>query len=182
MLTHPLAPGRIYAALGDGLMQRGRSYAESRDGGDTWHYSGDGLGEFVYLYAMAVNPADPDDVLVAGSPSPRAAHGEVRPVWSSPARSALSGVDHTHNAEGPSSIFRRSGDRWIEDAEGFPKEKSLIPILATDASRPGDWLALSNLGLFARRAGSDRWEVLANTPEWLQMHAMCLLAIHHHRG
>jgi hypothetical protein len=45
LLTHPLAPGRLYAALGDALFTPGRSFAESRDDddGDSWQYSGRGL-------------------------------------------------------------------------------------------------------------------------------------------
>ena len=40
LLTHPLAPQRLYAAFGDALLRPGRSFAESPDGGDTGVYSG----------------------------------------------------------------------------------------------------------------------------------------------
>ena len=50
LLTHPLAPRWLYAALGDALLRPGRSFAESPDGGDTWVYSGKGLEASPYLY------------------------------------------------------------------------------------------------------------------------------------
>jgi len=33
--------------------------------------------------------------------------------------------------QGGASIFRREADIWVEDAEGFPRDRSLIPVLAT---------------------------------------------------
>ena len=51
LLTHPLAPRCLYAALGDALLRPGRSFAESPDGGDTWVYSGKGLEAEPYLYS-----------------------------------------------------------------------------------------------------------------------------------
>jgi len=49
LLTHLLAPRRLYATLGDALLRPGRSFAESTDGGDTWVYSGKGLEAAPYL-------------------------------------------------------------------------------------------------------------------------------------
>ncbi len=174
--THPAAPGRLYAALGDGLMQRGRSYGESRDGGATWRYLGEGFGEMVYLYGMAIDPADPDDIRVAASTGPRAAHDDKGLRWKSAARTALSKLHLARDTDGPSSIFRRAGDRWIEDAEGFPRDHSLIPVLATDPDKPGRWLALSNLGLFEKGQGDEAWRTITDPPEWVDMHPMCLAA------
>jgi hypothetical protein len=174
LLTHPAAPGRIYAALGDALMSRGHSYAESRDGGMTWRYSGEGLGSLVYLYGMAVDPADPDNIRIAASTGPRAAHGDWGPAWQSAARSALSRLRLARDGDGPSSIFRRQCDRWVEDAEGFPREHSLIPVLTADPHRPGYWYALSNLGLFAKADGRASWQALAAPSEWADMHPMCI--------
>jgi hypothetical protein len=172
--THPAAPGRLYAALGDGLMQRGRSYGESRDGGATWRYLGEGFGDMVYLYGMAIDADDPDDIRVAASTGPRAAHGDTGPRWRSAARTALSKLHLARDTDGPSSIFRREGDRWIEDVEGFPRDHSLVPVLATDPGQPGRWLALSNLGLFEQSRGDEAWHAVATLPEWADMHPMCL--------
>ena len=50
LAIHLSAPGRLYAAAGDG-------YFESRDGGDTWQRFEKGL-EHRYLWSIAVDSAD----------------------------------------------------------------------------------------------------------------------------
>ncbi|MFB6074235.1 MAG: WD40/YVTN/BNR-like repeat-containing protein [Haloarculaceae archaeon] len=65
LATHPDAPGRVYAAAGDG-------YAESTDGGDTWRYPQSGLDRR-YVWGLAVG-SDPADVVVSAASGPRAAH------------------------------------------------------------------------------------------------------------
>lgn len=150
LLTHPAAPGRLYAALGDGSMARGRSWASSDDGGASWAYGSRGLEMMPYLYGLAINPANPDDVRIAASPDPMTAH-----------------------RTGPSSIFRDVQGRWVEDADGYPREGSLVPVLAADPASPGWWLALSNLGLFETR-GDQGWVHLTGRPDWRDQHPMCL--------
>lgn len=152
LLTHPAAPGRLYAALGDGLLKRGHCFADSRDGGGSWQYSGRGLEAMPYLYGLAVNPADPDDIRVAASPDPRAAH-----------------------FSGSSSIFRRDGDVWVEDADGFPRDHSLVPVLGTDPTTPGRWFALSNLGLFLKEPGDVTWARLTARDAWREMNPVSLV-------
>lgn len=148
--THPAAPGRLYAATGDGLMQAGHSWAESRDGGATWHYASHGLEAMPYLYGLAVNWGDADDIRVAASPHPWAAH-----------------------SKGPSSIYRWAGDRWLEDADGFPRGQSLSPVLASDSGCAGGWYALSNRGLFRKEPGGQAWHLVTGLAEWYQMHPAC---------
>ena len=156
LLTHPAAPGRLYAALGDALLGRGRgrSFAESRDGGERWQYSGCGLEATPYLYSLAINPGDPNDVRVAASPDPYSAH-----------------------FTGGASIFRRQGEVWTEDAEGFPRGHSLMPVLAADPGQPGRWFALSNLGLFTKEPGASAWTVLAAPDDWRGRHPMTLAVL-----
>lgn len=149
--SHSAAPGRLYAALGDAFFQRGHSFAESRDGGKTWRYVGRGLEAMPYLYGLAVNAGNPDDIRVAASPDPYAAH-----------------------FTGGSSIFRRDADRWVEDAAGFPREHSLTPVIEADPAHPGRWFALSNLGLFAKQAAADTWCRIAVRDEWRDMNPMSL--------
>ena len=151
LATHPAAPGRLYAALGDALITRGRSFAESRDGGESWQYSGRGLERMPYLYGLAVNSGDPDDIRVAASPGPQEAH-----------------------FRGGSSIFRRDTDGWVEDAEGFPIDHSLVPVLGADPTRPGRWFAVSNLGLFKKEPADARWTLLAAPDAWRDMNPMSL--------
>jgi hypothetical protein len=68
--THPDAPGRVYAAAGDG-------YAESTDGGDTWDYPQEGLDER-YCWSLAVDPADPDVRVLSAARSASQAHRSGR--------------------------------------------------------------------------------------------------------
>jgi hypothetical protein len=156
LLTHPLAPRRLYAALGDALLRPGRlSFAESPDGGDTWIYSGKGLEAAPYLYGLAIHPGDPEDIRVAASQSPQRAH-----------------------AQGGSSIFRREAHLWVQDAEGFPRDRSLIPVLATDAHQPGRWFALSNLGVFSKEPTAKAWNCLTAPEDWRGMHPTGLAILH----
>lgn len=64
--THPLAPGRVYSAAGDG-------YFESGDAGGSWTRHVDGL-RHRYLVGVAVDPADPDTVVVSGAEGPWVAY------------------------------------------------------------------------------------------------------------
>jgi hypothetical protein len=153
LLTHPLAPGVLYAALGDAFLG-GASFGESSNGGDTWAYSGKGLEAAPYLYGLAIHPTDPKDLRVAASRSPRTAH-----------------------VDGGSSIFRREGDSWFEDAEGFPRDRSLIPVLATDDGAPGRWFALSNLGLFVKEPEAKTWNCLVAPESWRSMHPTVLAVV-----
>ena len=104
-----------------------------------------------YLYGLAVNAGDPDDIRVAASPGPREAH-----------------------FTGPSSIFRRDADRWVEDAQGFPRERSLVPVLGADPMCPGRWLAVSNFGVFKKEPGDAAWTRLAAPDAWRDMNPMSL--------
>ncbi|WP_263262048.1 sialidase family protein [Pseudomonas sp. RIT-PI-S] len=156
LLTHPKAPGRLYAALGDALFTAGRSFAESFDDGDSWSYSGQGLESMPYLYGLAINPEDPDDIRVAASRNPQAAH-----------------------AGGGSSIWRREAQRWVEDGDGFAREQSLVPVLAADPADQGSWFALSDQGLFAKKRGATAWARLAAPDDWRGMHPTTLTVLQH---
>src|SRR6478672_635418 len=65
-VTHPLAPGRIYSAAGDG-------YFESTDAGGSWRSPEDGLNHR-YLVGIALDPADPDTVVVSATNGPGPAY------------------------------------------------------------------------------------------------------------
>jgi photosystem II stability/assembly factor-like uncharacterized protein len=68
LLTHPLAPQRIYETAGQGI-------ARSDDQGATWNRLADGLDRH-YAWAQAIDPEDPDLWYVSISRSPFAAHGD----------------------------------------------------------------------------------------------------------
>src|SRR5438046_1728584 len=69
------AHGSLSAAAlaGQGYMARGKGYGESRDAGDTWQRPGEGI-RFSYLWGLAIDPADPDTIVVSGARGPAQAH------------------------------------------------------------------------------------------------------------
>jgi photosystem II stability/assembly factor-like uncharacterized protein len=109
LATHPAAPNRLYSAAGDG-------YFESRDGGDTWQRPDDGL-RHGYLWSLAVDPADPEALVVTAATGPRQAHNE-------PAESV---------------VYRRTaGGPWHETREGLPRPQGRhVALIGADAAEPG---------------------------------------------
>jgi photosystem II stability/assembly factor-like uncharacterized protein len=67
VLTHPIAPERVYEAAGDGV-------AMSADAGDTWTPVDEGM-EHHYVWGLAVDPTDPDLWFVSAAPGPMQTHG-----------------------------------------------------------------------------------------------------------
>ena len=134
VVMHPLAPDRLYCAAGDG-------YFESIDGGDTWHKPADGL-PFRYLWSVAVDPADPDTVVVSAAPSAMHAH-HLR-----------------DNAQ--AGLYRKVREQpWQRSSAGLPGEiGTVIPIVATIHTQPGTFYALSNRGLFRSTDTGVTWESL----------------------
>jgi photosystem II stability/assembly factor-like uncharacterized protein len=114
LLTHPLAPDRVYEAAGQGV-------ALSQDRGSSWARFEDGLDRR-YAWATAVDPADPDLWYVAVSRSPFAAHGD---------------------GDGEARLMRSSGDGWVPvDDWGEGAELRRMPYaLATLTERPGALVA-----------------------------------------
>jgi photosystem II stability/assembly factor-like uncharacterized protein len=118
LLTHPLAPDRLYEVAGQGV-------ARSDDLGENWTRYDDGLDR-QYGWAQAVDPADPDVWYVSVSRSPRAAHGR---------------------RDGKAHLWRSRGDGWVAiDTWGDSRELRRMPYaLATLAGRP-DWLLVGLRG------------------------------------
>ncbi|UPM44969.1 sialidase family protein [Halocatena salina] len=154
LATHPDAPGRLYAATGDGYITAGREYAESRDGSVTWTYHSDGI-EHQYGWGLAVDPGDPDTQLLSASYSPAQAHRVEG--------KGLHGPSPAHRSDGPLAvIYRRSGqDPWQRCTEGLPApEGTLIPVLAADESEVGTFYALTNHGLYRSTDAGVTWTQL----------------------
>jgi photosystem II stability/assembly factor-like uncharacterized protein len=133
-------PGYIYSAAGDGFMQPGQGFAESHDGGDTWERPGAGL-QHHYLWGLAVDPADPDTLVVSAANGPRQAH------------------DAGHAA---SAIYRRtSGDPWQQVQEGLPASEGLLAsVLAANVAEPGVFYAANNQGVYRSPDAGVNWERL----------------------
>ena len=120
--THPDAPDRVYTAAGDG-------YAESTDRGDSWNYPQDGL-DHRYVWGLAVDPADPDAVVV----------------------SAASGAYAAHDPDGTSYVYRTTDDgtadghSWEPAMDGLPGPEGMARAVL-DADESG-FYALTNHGFY----------------------------------
>lgn len=131
--THKHAPGRLYSAAGDG-------YFESDDAGDSWTRSVDGL-QHRYLVGVAVDPVDPDTVIVSAASGPFVAY---RP----------------RNAE--AHVYRKTAGRSFEPAmEGLPDSRGTTASrFATHPDEPGVIYAANNHGLFHSADAGRTWKAL----------------------
>ena len=132
--THTLAvredtPGRLYSAAGDGIFAARGGYLESPDGGDTWERHPGGLAHH-YLWGLAVDPQDPNTVLVSASSSPMQAHS--------------AGAAET------TGYRREDGGPWQEVRDGLPDTEGTIASVL-GAAEPGVFYALNNHGLYLSR-------------------------------
>ena len=135
LITHPLAPDRVYEAAGQGI-------ARSADRGETWTRFEDGLDRR-YAWAQALDPADPDLWYVAVSRSPFAAHGD---------------------GDGQAHLWRSRGDRWVAvDSWGDSAELRRMPYaLTTLPEQPNRLLAgLRGGTLLLSDDTGDSWSRLA---------------------
>ena len=132
-VTHPLAPGRIYSAAGDG-------YFESTDAGDSWRSQEDGL-KHRYLVGIAVDPADPDTVIVSATDGPGSAY------WPRSAKAY---------------VYRKTGlKQWERAMTGLPKAKGMtVSQFATHAGEPNVIYAANNRGLFRSNDAGQNWKAL----------------------
>ncbi len=133
LALHPRARGRLYSAAGDG-------YYESRDGGLTWQNPESGL-RHGYLFGVAVDPADPETVVV----------------------SAASGPGRAYSARSASTyVYRRTeGADWTRIRDGLPEpDGTTISVFATHRNQPHAIYAANNRGLLCSRDGGMRWERL----------------------
>jgi photosystem II stability/assembly factor-like uncharacterized protein len=128
MATHPHAPGRAYCAAGDG-------YAETTDGGETWHYPQEGL-DHRYCWSVVVDPADPTHRLLSAAKGAMTAH-------------RVGSAD--------SDVYRRRGDQPWERVEGLPTGAGVTRYVLGVGDE--GFYALSNAGLF-HSVGGESWERL----------------------
>jgi photosystem II stability/assembly factor-like uncharacterized protein len=109
LLTHPLAPERVYEVAGQGV-------ARSEDRGETWSRFETGLDRH-YAWAQAVDPEDPDLWYVSVSRSAFAAHGR---------------------GDGQSHLWRSRGDGWerVDDWGNAPERRRMAYALSPLPERP----------------------------------------------
>ena len=131
--THPLAPGRIHSAAGDG-------YFESTDAGESWRSPEDGL-KHRYLVSVALDPADPDAVIVSATDGPGSAYSP---------------------RQAEAYVYRKTGlKRWEQAMSGLPQAKgTTVSRFATHAGESGVIYAANNRGLFRSGDAGRSWKVL----------------------
>ncbi|MDR7586970.1 MAG: hypothetical protein QN115_00935 [Armatimonadota bacterium] len=131
--THPLAPGRLYSAAGDG-------YFESTDAGESWSRRMDGL-RHRYLVGVAVHPADPDVVLVSAASGPYVAYTPRR-------------------AE--AYIYRKSAKGGFQLAmAGLPNAQGTVASrFAASPDEPGIIYAANNHGVFRTADAGKTWQAV----------------------
>ncbi len=130
MATHPDVPGRAWTAAGDG-------FAVTDDAGDTWRYPQSGL-DHRYCWSVAVDPADPDRLLLSAADGPRAAH------TSGAAESYVYG----RNAE----------DQWTLAGDGLPHGAGMLRPVMHRGFEPGVVYLATNIGIWRTGNMGERWE------------------------
>lgn len=158
--THKHVPNRLYAVLGDSFLKEpGHGYAESYDGGKTWDYLADGLKHH-YAYHMAVNPTDPDNVMIATAANPHVAH-------------------MYEGGQCESTIYRKAATGiWEEVTSGLPESKgSLIPVLKS--GQEDQFYLFSNQGVFYSSDKGTSWSSLEIPwePRFVEQHPFDMLII-----
>lgn len=130
---HSAAPDTLRASAGDG-------YFESRDGGATWSSPMDGL-EVGYLRSLAIDPGDPETVVVSAASGPYSAYA-------------------TGRSDG--HLYRRQGtNSWRRVLRGWPEPAETIAPLLTSGFAPGELWAADERGVHTSSDGGSSWDLVA---------------------
>lgn len=124
--------GLVYSAAGDG-------FAQSTDGGRTWSHPQVEL-EHRYCWGLAVDPGDPDRVLVSSATGAMRAH---RP------------------SSAEAYCYRLEGDAWRRlEMDGFPTGQGVTRAVLEAGTAPGEVYAATNRGVARSTTFGDDWEDL----------------------
>ena len=147
---HLSAPERLYSAAGDG-------YFESRDGGDTWQRFEKGL-QHRYLWSIAIDSADADNIILSAAASAR----------------------HSHYEPAESYLYRRTaGSPWQQLRDGLPNPVGRrTAVLASHPREPGMFFAAWERDVYHSVNGGASWDRLnVPWPENCRINEICALAI-----
>lgn len=136
LAIHPARPETLRVAAGDG-------YYESHDGGATWASPEDGL-EVGYLRSVAIDPGDPETVIVSAASHAHAAY--------------VAGLSDGR-------LYRRQGGgRWERVRDGWPDPPRTIAPLLAAGREPGELWAADERGVHRSADAGRRWEQVARFP------------------
>jgi photosystem II stability/assembly factor-like uncharacterized protein len=166
MATHKKMPGWLYSAAGDG-------YFESYDYGQTWRRSVAGLGDYDYLFGLAVDSGNPKTVIASASQWPYKAYS-IEDANSLIYKRTSSSVGNAH--DGNAEIM--SDEEWKVVSNGLPEPRgTLISTLAANPKIAGEFYAASNRGIFCSIDSGISWKTLDGIQwpkEYLSQHPWSL--------
>jgi hypothetical protein len=166
MAMHKRTAGRVYEAAGgerpvfeqgprgEYVVMTGGGYAQSYNAGSTWQAEADGLVEH-YGWHVAVDPGDPDTVLMSVARGPAQAH---QPPL---AESFL----YRRSGGGPWRKLEQTADDGL-----FMPQGTLISELTSLDAQPGVFYCANNRGVFHSADAGQTWEKL-DLP-WPERYAM----------
>jgi hypothetical protein len=133
LAIHRGAPDTLRVAAGDG-------YFESDDAGATWHSPGAGL-EVGYLRSVAIDPGQPDVVVISASSGPYSAYEAGR-------------------SDG--RLYRRAArGRWERVRNGWPEPASTVAPLLCAGAKGGELWAADERGVHRSEDGGKSWRLAA---------------------
>ncbi len=136
LAIHASAPETLRVSAGDG-------YFESDDAGVTWRSPRDGL-EVGYLRSVAIDPGQPDVVLVSASSGPHSAYVAKR-------------------SDG--RLYRRiTAGQWERVRDGWPDPPSTIAPLLCSGATAGEMWAADERGVHRSEDGGKSWRRVAGYP------------------
>lgn len=134
LAVHPDRPDTLRSAAGDG-------YFESADGGDTWATPRRGL-DVGYLRSVAIDPGDPDTVVVSAATRPHSTYVAGR----------SDGRVYRREAEGD----------WTRILDVWPDPPDTIAPLLRSGRGAGELWAADERGVHRSRDGGRTWERAAS--------------------
>lgn len=140
LAVHRQAPDTLRVSAGDG-------YFESADAGATWRSPRKGL-DVGYLRSIAIDPDDPDIVLISGASGPYAAYAAGR-------------------SDG--RLYRRVGHgAWERVRDGWPASPSTIAPVLCAGGDAGELWAADERGVHYSGDGGTHWRLIATYPSAAQ--------------